>query len=52
MTITEDAMFTVATDAGELTLTPTAMRSGRYRGAVVETIPVRSRPAERRWCDR
>lgn len=52
MTITEDAMFTVRTDAGELTLTPTALASGRYPGVVVETIPVRSQPktsADRRW---
>lgn len=53
MTITEDAMTTIrTTDGALLTLTPAAMASGRYRGTVVETIPVRSRPVERRWCVR
>lgn len=45
-------MMTTAklTDGTTLTLTPTALASGRYEiERVVETIPVRSRPAERRW---
>lgn len=50
MTNTTDAMTTVRTASGELlTLTPTALASGRYAGSIVETIPVRSEPKRRVW---
>lgn len=50
MTTTADAMTTVRTSDGALlTLTPTALASGRYAGSIVETIPVRSEPRRRVW---
>jgi hypothetical protein len=50
MTTTTDAMTTVRTSDGRvLTLTPTALASGRYPGALVERIPVRSEPKRRAW---
>lgn len=51
MTTTTAAMTTVRTLAGDvLTLTPTALASGRYAvECIVETIPVRSEPKRRSW---
>lgn len=51
MTITTPHLTTVRTTAGAvLTLTPTALASGRHDVAVVlERIPSRSERQERRW---
>lgn len=49
-TTTPTALTTVRTPTGLLTLTPTALASGRYDvSEIVELIPARSERQERRW---